>query len=471
MTAWELGLLARAAEATICGGALPKSVEAVGTDTRSLSPNSLFVALRGERFDGHEFVDDALARGASVVLVDQEGAAKLEARGGGDRVPRLVVRDTLVALGDIARAIRDLHGKTVAAVTGSNGKTTTKELMAAALSVGGEVHKTYGNFNNLVGVPLTILAWLENAWAAVVEMGMNAPGEIARLTEIARPDVGLITNVGVAHLEGLGSIEAIARAKGELFAGLRSDTVAVVNIDDTMVRTIGRSLLSGEFQITFGHSNEADVQIRSVKTLGEGIEAQLSVFDAPCTMRLPLCGDHNAMNGVGALAVGLALDLPLDPMLEALASVRIPGGRFKVVWSSMRKIHVVDDTYNANPPSMKAAFSTLRDLANARDNGRRIVALGDMLELGKESEALHREVGRAAAVSGVAWVLATGQFAESVVEGAREAGVEAAAFEDTEALLQELEAGLQAGDWVLAKGSRGARMERVVQALVPEESA
>ncbi|MBI5511900.1 MAG: UDP-N-acetylmuramoyl-tripeptide--D-alanyl-D-alanine ligase [Deltaproteobacteria bacterium] len=457
MAAWDLGALARAAEAQIVGGALPVSVEAVGTDTRSLPPASLFVALRGERFDGHAFVAAAVNAGARAVLVDERGSADL----GAVSVPRLVVRDTLTALGDIAREVRRRIGRPLVAVTGSNGKTTTKELLYAALSARGPVHKTTGNLNNLVGLPLTMLAWPTAAWAAVLEMGMSAPGEIARLTEIAAPTVGVITNVGPAHLSGLGTVADVGRAKGELYTGLSPEATAVVNADDPVLAAVAVPLLGARKRLTFGSSRAADVRVVGQRLRGETSSVDLEVLGRPCRLTIPLVGAHNAMNAAAAVAGALALGLTAGEIQAAIGGVVVPGGRLRAVRIEAKGIHLIDDTYNANPASMQAAFLALAQLSQ----GRRVAVLSDMLELGPDAPALHYGVGKAAAVSGVHLVLTVGEHAAEIARGATEAGAHASHCGSLAELCQTLDRVLTAGDWVLVKGSRGMRMERVVAHL------
>lgn len=468
MANWDLGELARAAEADIREGELPMSIVAVGTDSRSLPPDSLFVALRGDRFDGHQFVDTAVGAGARAVMVDAASPWREKSAG----VPRLVVQDTLRALGDVASYARRLHGKPLVAVTGSNGKTTTKELLAAVLTAGGApVHKTHGNLNNLIGVPLTLFAWPDNAWAGVVEMGMNAPGEILRLTEIAAPTVGLITNVAAVHLEGLGTVEGVAQAKGELFTALGSDGVAVVNADDPLISSVSLAGLAEQRQLRFGASSGCDVQVVSCRNVPQGLALELRLDNQLRSFTLGLFGEHNGLNAAGALAAGLALGLDIDRMIDGLAAVEVPGGRMRVLRhvkvSSDLTVHLIDDTYNANPASMRAAFAAQASLA---DTARRVVVIGDMYELGDDAAALHEETGRSAARGGAMWVLSLGELAHDVARGARSAGAKADAFGDLEALWQALRAGLRGGDWVLVKGSRGMRMERVVQRLRGEGS-
>ncbi len=458
MRRWELGSLARAAEAEITGGVLPESVGAVGTDSRSLPPDCLFVALRGERFDGHAFVGAAINAGARAVVVDRAGHEKL----GKLAVPALVVQDTQRALGDMAAAARRSLRQPVVAVTGSNGKTTTKEMIASILAERGPVHRTSGNLNNLIGLPLTVFAWPTEAWAAVLEMGMNVPGEIARLTDIAAPDVGVITMVAAAHLEGLGSLEAVGRAKGELFAHLGEGATAIVNADDEMVQQVAVPLLGARPRLSFGTARHADVRILAHAPRGTGVDLSLSIREVKVSVRLPLAGAHNARNAAAAAAAASALGLTPAQIAVGLEKVRVPGGRLRVIQKTPRGVRVLDDSYNANPASMKAAFATLADLAQG---GRRFAVLGDMFELGPTAPALHREVGEAAAASGVTRVLALGPHSAEVARGAVAAGGAAQSFDDLDSLLRDLDAELRSGDWVLVKGSHGMKMERVVQHL------
>ena len=457
MKVWDLGELARAVEAEIVGGALPVSVEAVGTDSRSLPPASLFVALRGERFDGHDFVVNAVAAGACAVLVDREGNAALPQLS----VPRLVVRDTLRGLGEMARRERFRRSRPVAAVTGSNGKTTTKELLWAVLEAAGPVHKTTGNLNNLIGLPLTILSWPDSAWAAVLEMGMNAPGEIARLTEVASPNVGIITNVGPAHLQGLGTIDNVGRAKGELLCGLSPSGVGIVNVDDPVILKVAVPGLGSRKRLTFGTAGGADVRVLSQELTAGGSRVRYEVLGQELVADLPLVGPHNAMNAAAAIAAAVAMGLDAEVAVGAIRNAAVPGGRLRAVEVAASGIRLIDDTYNANPASMRAAFLALAQMAK----GRRVAVLADMLELGPTSEALHYEVGKSAAAAGISPILTVGEKAAQIARGASDFGASAAHYPSLERLLAALDESLKRGDWVLVKGSRGMRMERVVAHL------
>lgn len=460
MSGWSLEALARAASAEMLGPpAAALRVQAIGTDSRALVSESLFVALRGERFDGHQFIDSVAAQGATAVMVDRRSQIR------DVDVPVLLVDDTLRAFGDMAAWHRLQREREVVAITGSNGKTTAKELIAACLGLRGPVHKTAGNLNNLIGVPRTLFDWPDEAECAVVEMGMNAPGEIARLAEIAQPNVALITNVAPAHLEGVGSIQAVADAKGELFEALGPHATAVVNVDDPWIRDVCRSKLSGQRQITFGTVDDADVRCLSSQVTVDGTSLILRYERTEIEVVLPIFGAHNALNATAAAAVALAFECTASEVVRGLALMPSTPRRLNRI-ETPQGIHVLDDTYNANPASMAAAFETLASLAGS---AARVAILGDMRELGLEAASWHDTTGYEAGRSGIGRVLAVGQYAEAVAAGARRGGAQGAAFADMEALLSALDTSVVSGDWVIVKGSRGMRMERVVERLASEK--
>lgn len=433
-------------------------IDGICIDSRQLHAGNLFVALRGETFDGHTFAREAAAMGACALVVDKQGYAQI----GQLPVPMLVVEDTLQALGSLAAWHRRRMPHPVVAVTGSNGKTTTKELLAAILGQRGAVHKTFGNLNNLVGVPLTLLDWgHEQTWAAVIEMGMNAPGEIARLTQMAQPQVGLITCVGPAHLEGLGSLENIADAKLELFANMPAQGYAILNADDPMLTARSAQYLKDKRVLRFGRSAECDVCVRAVAQHPEHVAFEL-VFEkqAVHAVRLPLFGQHNAYNAGAAAAAALALGLTPEQIVHGLQQVQVPGSRLRMLHDVGIGIHVMDDTYNANPASVQAALRTLADLGKGH---RCLAVLGDMLELGTQASALHRQVGAYAAKIGIQKLFALGRFADATLEGFDPKHGQGSAFVDYTHLLDAVQNNLQPGDWLLIKGSRGMRMERLVQ--------
>lgn len=439
---------------------------AVSTDTRAMVPQALFVALRGEHFDGHAFVAAATSEQMVAAVVDEAGNRALAQAA----VPRVVVADTTVALGDLARWHRRRMARPVAAITGSNGKTTAKEMLAQALTLRGPVHKTPGNLNNLVGLPLTVFAWPDAAWAAVLEMGMNAPGEIARLTAIAEPQVGLITCVAAAHLQGLGTLERVARAKVELLQGLPAGATAIINGDDMPLSAAAAPYLTGRPSLRFGTQASCDVRLLAAEHVLTGEMPALSVTLLVDNQRhqavLPVVGRHNGMNAAAAVAAAVALGLGPGEALSSMRHVHIPGARGRVVHNAHDNVWLLDDCYNANPQSMAAALSTLQDLARGATT---VAILGDMLELGEGAQDHHRELGRAAAAAGMTQVIALGAWAQDTALGARAAGAQALAFPIDAAPKDVARAArkhLPAKAWCLVKGSRGMRLERVVHELM-----
>ncbi|KAF0814834.1 UDP-N-acetylmuramoyl-tripeptide--D-alanyl-D-alanine ligase [Andreprevotia sp. IGB-42] len=418
----------------------------VTTDSRDIRAGDLFIALKGERFDGHAFAADALARGAVAVVVEA-GLA------GGNQI---VVADTLVALGVLARYWRNKIAPVVVAITGSNGKTTVKEMTAAVLAhcMGSEaVLATQGNLNNHIGVPLTLLSLRAGHRYAVVEMGMNHFGEIDYLTRMAEPDVALVNNAGSAHLEALGSVEGVARAKGEIFAGLRKDGTAVINADDAYAELWAR-LANGNKQVTFGVKT-AEVCAREVTLDAAESRFILSTPHAEAQLLLPVPGMHNISNALATTAIAHALGIPLNRIADGLESYHGVKGRLqaKVAFNGAR---LIDDTYNANPDSMKAAIDVLVNAGSAS-----VLVLGDIGEIGSDGPALHAEIGAYAKARGVAALYTLGeqmQHAADAFAGARH-------FDDVDALIAVLRASITADSAVLVKGSRFMRMERVVDAL------
>lgn len=430
--------------------------ETVCTDSRRLSPRCLFVALVGPKHDGHQFVAEALNGGAAAAVVERPlpGVAA---------TCLLVVDDTLRALGDLAAYTRRRYPVRVVAITGSNGKTTTKEMIAGICRCASfppprtSVLSTLGNENNLVGVPLTLLRLSGEEAVAVIEMGMSARGEIARLTEIADPDVGVITNVGPAHLEGLGSVEGVAAAKGELFAGMRADGTIVINNEDEWVKRVAQAF-SGR-RVCFGRGCE--VEATAVRDFGlDGIVFDLSVDGRKGSVRLRLCGAHNVSNALAAAAAAHALGLDVDTICRGLAAAEAPKMRMQVLRLA-NGVTLVNDGYNANPHSVEAALR-----ASTRHASRLIAVLGEMRELGAESAALHRQIGKLARVYGVAALVAVGEHAEDQLEGARAAGMSPADVylcEDYFAAAAVVTRLWRRGDVVLLKGSRGPDSEESVR--------
>ncbi len=451
------------AEAT--GGRLVRGrgaerVAGVSTDTRTLTAGALFVALRGENFDGADFLDEALRKEAAGVVVHA-----------GRRVPEgafvVEVEDTLRALGELARRHRSRFEIPVVGLTGSNGKTTAKEMTAAVLSALGETCKSSGNLNNLVGLPHQVLALGVRHACAVFEMGMSMPGEIARLAEIARPSVGVITNVGPAHIEGLGSVEAVRDAKGEILEALPAGGVAVLSNEDAHSRTLAqRHEARGGRVIRFGFSPENDVWAEEVEVHAGGARFSLGRPDGQGRVRIEALGRHNVLNALAAAACGYALGVSLEATAAGLARTTLPGMRLEARALPGREgVRVLDDSYNANPASVCRALETAGAL---RGEGRVVSILGDMAELGPAAESAHREVGRKVAGAGVDLFVGVGLLMRLAAEEALRAGMDDARvlhFDTPDAAASSVGGLLIPGDWVLVKGSRSMRMERVIEGL------
>jgi UDP-N-acetylmuramoyl-tripeptide--D-alanyl-D-alanine ligase len=468
--AWTLGdillatgglLVSNAGSAGQDQAAAP-SFRGIATDSRALTPGDIFLALRGENFDGQAFTAQALQMGASGLIIERP----LEPM---PSVPVVLVPNSLQALGDLAAfRRRQLKWLKVVAITGSSGKTTVKEMTASILEGCGPTIKTQGNFNNLIGLPLSLLPAHDRHHFAVMEMGMNAPGEIARLTIIADPDVACITNVHPAHLAGLGTIEGVARAKNELFAGCRDTAILVVNLDDPLIRKLGRVLK--QQQITFGCHRGATVRATHLKACGqEGISFTLHLAAQTAQVKLRALGRHNVVNALAAAATALAAGAGLEQIVAGLEAFA-PGGNRLGLCQLPCGLQVINDSYNANPASMQAALATV---AMIRGEARTVAVLGDMLELGGFSTEAHGTIGTMVAQQGFDYLCAVGDQASILVAAAQQAGMapaaarickdkdEAAAF-----LLGLLAAGhLQQNDLILVKGSRGMRMEQVIAAL------
>ena len=428
---------------------------AVGTDSRAVTPGMLFVALRGERFDGHEFVRDVLAAGAAGAMVEQSWA---ETNPG---LPLIPVADTRAALGQLAAHWRACFRLPLLGITGSNGKTTVKEMCAAILRAhfddAASVLATAGNLNNEIGLPLTLLRLRSTHLAAVIEMGMNHPGEIDYLTRLATPTVALVNNAQRAHLSGLGSVQDVALAKGEIFAGLAAEGVAVFNADDAQV-DVWRELSRERKQVSFGLDQAADVRGRFA---GHGLGGDLRLVTSwgEIDVVLAVPGRHNARNACAAAAATLAAGASLPAVkqgLEAFAGVK---GRLQRR-AGRKGALVVDDSYNANPDSMRAAIDVLASVP-----GKRIFVMGDMGEAGAAAGQFHDEIGGYAKSHGIDRLLCIGELSEAAAANFGAGGQHFSRLDDLiKALLNELEPQTT----VLVKGSRFMRMERVVEAITDE---
>lgn len=441
-------------------GAAETAVTSVSTDTRTLAPGALFVALRGERHDGHDYVALARERGAAALLVERTVH--------GVDLPHVVVGDGLEAYGDLARYYRDTLDLPVVGVTGSVGKTTTKEMIAHVLGAAYSVQKSAANFNNEIGVPQTIFGLTEEHTVLVLEMGMRGAGQITRLAEIAHPTVGVVTNIGLSHVELLGSQEAIAEAKGELLAALPPDGTAVLNGDDPMIARL-RSRFGGETLIC-SVAGKGEVVASDLAPHENGWRFTVSSPWGERQMFLPNPGRFNVANALLAVAVGGRLGVSLDAIARALAGWTAPAMRLEIL-RTPGGVTILSDVYNAAPASMTGALETLRDVLVT---GKRVAVLGEMRELGDFAPEAHREVGRAAAGTLPDLLVLVGPLAEAIGEGARAAGYPAdriRAFPSTEIVVDVLPTIVAAGDAVLVKGSRALEMERIVVALGADEAA
>jgi UDP-N-acetylmuramoyl-tripeptide--D-alanyl-D-alanine ligase len=436
----------------------------VSTDSRTCQTGELFVPLKGERHDGHDYIPKALGRGVRGVLVEE----RIFRRNGHlphlpQEVTAVAVADTLTALGDLAQAWRRRFTLPVVSLTGSCGKTTAKEMIALILSRFFRVLKNELNLNNLIGLPQTLLQLDGTFEAAVVEMGMNRFGEIRRLTEISQPTVGVLLNVYPAHTEGVGCVEGVARAKGELIQALSREATLVYNADD--LRVACQAAAFPGRRLGFGFSPEADLRILDRQSRGQvGQVIQASWQGTGCSITLGVPGAHQALNALAATAVALALGLPLPEATSALAGFTAIQRRSQLQ-DLPSGVHLLNDCYNANPGSMATALGTLAELKGA---GRAAAALGDMLELGAGAVEAHRELGRQAAETGLDFLVIYGNHRGDVAAGAQESGLsglQVFPVTDKEEGARLLEEFLRPGDWLLVKGSRSMHMEHIVDLL------
>lgn len=443
--------LSRIAELLLATGEFDGKAVATGysIDSRSIRHGDLFFAVKGERLDGHDYVEAALAAGAVAAVVRKDAVAKYCVK---SRL--LAVDDTLVALQSLGAAVRRIWGKTLVAVTGSAGKTTTKEAIAHVLASKMRVHKSHGNFNNHFGLPLNLLQLEPEHEIAVLELGMSHAGEIAGLARLAQPNIGVVTNVAPVHLEFFDSISGIARAKYELIESLPPHGIAILNADDEYVCQFGRDF-HGKV-VTFGIRRPADVCAQRIIPHGvAGTEFDLVVEGFRERATLPLVGEHNVLNALAAVAIALQQGFAPSDAVKALATMTPVEKRGEV--SDIGGATVINDCYNSNPKALKSMVDALLSIKAARH----VVVAGEMLELGPKGAELHRECGQYLAQRGVERVIGVRGLAESLVAGAREAGLEAAEFVATPEEAGELVAQeLKKGDAVLFKASRGVRLEK-----------
>jgi UDP-N-acetylmuramoyl-tripeptide--D-alanyl-D-alanine ligase len=452
-----LSTLADFARATIAAGNRQQTITRVSTDSRTLQAGDLFVPLRGENFEGHKFIAQAVERGASGALVEEAWSGEVPAHFALLRVP-----DTLAGYQQLAAGYRRSLPLKVIGITGSNGKTSTKDFVAAALARRFRVTKTEGNFNNHVGLPQTILNASSRDEVGVWEMGMNHPGEIAVLANIGQPDAGIITNIGTAHIEFMGSREAIAQEKGMLAEAIGPEGFMILNADDPFSPSIAQRTRA---KVIFAGTNSGTLRAENISQSSTGAEFTVLERAHRCRVQLPVPGLHMVQNAMLAIAAARAFGVSLEDAAAGLASTPLTKARLQL--RELRGVQFVDDSYNANPDSMKAALRTLLELET---DGKRIAVLGHMGELGSESERGHREVGETAATLRIDHLITVAPLAAMIAEAARAAGLENATSVNTAAeaadLLVEL---VHAGDLVLVKGSRSARTELVIEEFATRE--
>ncbi len=444
----QLSEAAKALNAKVIGNDV--AISSVGADSRKISPGQLFVALKGENFDGHSFAKQAVEQGASAVLVANETTGAQ---------PALLVKDTLLSLGELASYWRQKFAIPIAAVTGSNGKTTVKEMLAsilrAAVNKLDVVLATEGNLNNHIGSPMTLLKLRAQHRYAVIEMGMNHSGEIRYLTNLAKPTVAVIVNAGSAHIGELGSFEAIAQAKGEIFEGLSEEGTAVINADD-LFAPLWHGLVAQRKTITFGLKNTADVTA-TYELQSSTSKLSIATPNGGIGVMLPVPGLHNVMNALAATATSIAMDIPLSAIKAGLQNYAGVKGRLQHL-EGLNGALVIDDCYNANPMSMKAAIDVL-----VAQSGEKLLVLGDMGELGDDAAALHAEIGAYAKDAGVHGLFTLGQLSE---ETARAFGAGSQHYQTSQDLTADLLKAMKLDVTVLIKGSRFMAMERVVNEII-----
>jgi len=454
--AWSVPDIIDATGGVLYTGSPASQYDGFSTDSRAIRQKECFICLTGDVHDAHKFIPNIIRQGVSGVIVQQDKADPALLKTLADTgITCVGVENTLGALGDLALFHRRRWDLSVVAMTGSSGKTTTRTMTTDIVSRQFKTLSPFGNFNNLIGVPLTLLRIEQNHEWAILELGMNCPGEIRRLSQICSPDIGLITNIGPAHLEGLGSLEGIMNAKGEMLEMLSSKSKLVLNADDTRVMRLAKR--SPCKPILFGLTEKADIRASALRNSDDAVSFQLHTPEGDIQVKLPIPGEFNVSNALAAAAVGYCLKIPLTEIKTGLGAFIPVKGRMNI----LRIAHgprLIDDTYNANPASVKAAIDTLAGLHKKQQG---IAVLGDMLELGQASGDLHTEVGRFAAKSGLTKIFATGNFADAVEKGARDGGMAPADIfcGSKDDILYALKKTINPDDWVIIKGSRGMRSD------------
>jgi len=439
---------------TLLSGNSGTVITGVSTDSRSINAGNLFIPITGERFDGHDFIVQAFERGAAACLTHKEDTPDVDGT-------VIKVADTLRALGNLAAFYRKRFNIPVVGITGSVGKTSTKDMIAAVLSQQYRVLKTEGNFNNEIGLPLTIFNLDKTHECAVIEMGMSGFGEISRLSKISQPDIAVITNIGLSHIEKLGSRQNILKAKMEILEGLSKNGVVILNVDDQLLSGM-RNLLPYK-TIFYGLEDDTDYQAFDVKTAGEqGTYFRIEINNKTYEVHIPVPGIHNVHNALAAIAVGIELKVPVEKIIKGIGE--FTPGKMRLNILNFNGIKIINDAYNASPQSMEAALGVLKDITGTR----RIAVLGDMLEMGSWADKAHKDVGKFAFESGVDVLISVGENGRNIAKGALESGMNPENVhhcENNAEIVKLLEGFITSGDVVLVKGSRGMKMEEIVERL------
>lgn len=460
---WTVSEILDATEGTLMTGNRKKMFTGISIDSRTISEADVFVAIRGEKHDGHHFIQDIVQKGVNGFVVSKSEAGVF-AHNNEDfrKLVFIGVEDTTKALGDMASFNRRRSKILVIGLTGSNGKTTTRKMTAAVVRRRFSTLESHGNFNNQIGLPLTLLNLTSEHNCAVLEMGANHPGEIAYLAGICRPDIGVITNVGPAHLEGFGSLDGVALAKGELLDHMSLNGVVVLNAEDK--RVVSMASRAPEKVLFYGTSKNATIRASNIVEQKRGTSFTLELPDEQITIYVKIPGSFMVLNALAAASVGYQLGLNAAEIKLALENDFEPAQARMNILETQNGIHVIDDTYNANPGSMEEALKTLKSL---REKHRSVFVAGDMLELGEHAPVLHEKIGRIAADIKVSRLYVAGPHAGNVADGAEAAGMskENIFLGTKEQILSDLKSWLEEGDWVLIKGSRGMGMEQIVKGL------
>ena len=431
-----------------------KKIFGITTDSRKITEGVLFIALKGENFNGEDFAEDALKKGAAAVLVGKN--FKSENLAGAV----LKVDDTLTAYQQLAKNHREKFKIPVVAVTGSTGKTTTKDLTAAALSELGTIQKTSANFNNEIGVPLTLLGINENHKAAVVEIGMRGLGQIENLSKYVQPTIGIVTNVNETHIELLGSIENIAKAKGELVQAIPEGGTVILNADDKNVLAMKNLAKSNVKILTYAIGNSADLQAENISINSFATEFDLKYQNKIYHIEIPVIGRHNVLNAMAAIAAGLSLNLSIEEIQKGFSTLVTTKARFEVIRRD--GVTLVNDAYNASPASMHAAIQTVAEIYD----GRKIAVLGDMLELGEISEKVHRDVGAEVLKNNFDILITIGELGKFIAAGAKDAGLKNIFTTSThEESAKKILSIMKEGDTILFKASHGMHMEKIIELI------